>query len=123
MAIQGHVNRDREAIVVLRVRSEVGTWVEVETVVDTGFTGYLTLPPSAISALRLRAIEAVRAQLADGSFANIQTFQATAMWHGKERRVVVCAAEGGPLLGMSLLHGSRLFVDVVDGGAVNIDER
>src|SRR5262249_60579706 len=34
-------------------------------------------------------------------------------WHGRERDVIVLEADGDPLIGMSLLYGSRVTLDVV----------
>lgn len=43
------------------------------------------------------------------------------MWHGRQKEVLVSKVEGEPLVG-SLLHGSRLTVDVVEGGSATIEE-
>jgi len=51
--ISGWVNSYREAIVHLPVRSLDGREQGIEAVIDTGFNGYLTLPPDLISALNL----------------------------------------------------------------------
>ena len=44
------------------------------------------------------------------------------MWHEREREVIVLQADGGPLLGMSLLYGNRVTMDIVENGDVAIDE-
>nr|MBC8228759.1 clan AA aspartic protease [bacterium] len=48
-------------------------------------------------------------------------YLAKVLWHNQEREVLVLQADGGPLVGMSLLYGSRVTLDVVDGGDVIID--
>ena len=58
--------------------------------------------------------------LADGSTVFLGVYEATVEWDGHLRHIPV-HMEGGALLGMSLLYGSRLVIDVVDGGAVTID--
>jgi len=45
---------------------------------------------------------------------------ALVVWGGKPRSVGVHAIDGDALLGMSLLYGSRLLIDVIDGGPVTI---
>lgn len=45
---------------------------------------------------------------------------ATVDWNGQSRRVEVEAAEAQPLLGMALLQGSELRIQVVPGGSVSI---
>jgi hypothetical protein len=47
-------------------------------------------------------------------------FLATLDWPGGPREVLVLQAEGGLLLGMAALMGSRLTVDVIDEGAVTV---
>ncbi len=46
---------------------------------------------------------------------------AKVLWYGQEREVLVLQADGGPLVGMSLLYGSRVMLEVVDNGDVTID--
>ena len=56
-----------------------------------------------------------------GSVANSQTYAGTVDWHGETRRVRVHEVDGRPLIGMSLLRGSRLVVDVIEDGGVSIE--
>ena len=42
-------------------------------------------------------------------------------WHDEAREVLALQAEATPLVGMSLLWGSRVDFDAQDGGAVTID--
>jgi predicted aspartyl protease len=51
--ITGHVTADREAIVRLKLRGTNGVEAEVEAVLDTGFTEYLSLPQNWVTALAL----------------------------------------------------------------------
>ena len=52
----GHVGADGDALVPLPVRGPGGAEQEVEAVLDTGFNGYLALPPPVIEALRLERL-------------------------------------------------------------------
>jgi predicted aspartyl protease len=56
--ISGEVNAYREAVVRLPVRSPRGREQAIEAIVDTGFNGYLTLPPDVIAELGLPFREA-----------------------------------------------------------------
>ena len=45
MAVQGYVNLEpKESRIVVPVLDAAGTTVPLEMVIDTGFTGYMTLP-------------------------------------------------------------------------------
>ena len=58
----------------------------------------------------------------DGRLVNFEAYVATVQWHGEEHEVAVLRSEGKPFVGMSLLDGSRLTIDVRIGGEVTIDE-
>lgn len=121
--IAGQINADREAVIPLVVRSASGQERPLEAVIDTGFTDFLTLPPSLIASLQLPFWEAVEFTLGDGSTVAFATHIAIVVWDGQDREVLVLASEGGPLVGMSLLYGYRVVIDVVDGGIVTVEPR
>jgi len=118
--IAGVVNEQAEATIPLRALGPEGVELLITAVIDTGFSDYLTLPPSMIAALGLGSDVPVEATLADGSLAQMDSYQATLLWDGQPREILVLEADGGPLVGMALLYGSRLSIDVVDGGAVTV---
>ena len=119
--ITGTVTPDREATIRLAVADSDKRLHEVEAVIDTGFNGFLTLPTDTVSALKLPLVGNRRATLGDGSTVVLDLYLATLAWNQQEREVLVMQAEGGPLVGMSLLYGYRVILDVGDGGAVIID--
>ena len=51
--IQGTVNAAYEAVVSLPLRGPAGRARDVDAVVDTGFTRFLTLPPAMVADLGL----------------------------------------------------------------------
>ena len=121
MAIRGRVSSDREGLIELSVGSPSGPKVQITAILDTGFTDFLTLPSALVSRLALEFREFAQAELADGTIVQLPAYEAVVTWHAEERRIVVCGADGAPLLGMSLLYGSRLTMEAVDGGEVIIE--
>ncbi len=143
--ITGTVNAHREAVLRLRVRDADGQEHERNAVVDTGFDGWLSLPPDFIAALGLRWHRFGRAILADGSESafnifkgvvlwdryslpmyladgnpiNVRVFDGLLRWTGQERPLPIQETDGDILLGMSFLYGARLLIDVLDGGSVD----
>lgn len=104
----------------LTVLGPNGQQQEVSAILDTGYTEYLTLPPATITALDLPYLYSLPMYLADGSPIRVRVFDAVVRWMGQERSIPIQETDGDVLLGMSLLYGSRLLVDVVDGGDVTV---
>jgi len=118
--IVGHVNSDREAIVSLVVQGPQGQTRQVEAVVDTGFTGLLTLPPEVIAELDLPLRAQGRAVLGDGREITFDMFNAQVIWDGSVYPIDVDAADTVPLVGMGLLENQELCIQVIFGGTVSI---
>jgi clan AA aspartic protease len=116
----GQVTADREAVVRLTVRGPGGIEREVDAVLDTGFTEYLSLPSSLIAALALPYQYAMPFVLADGSPVRVAVYDGAVVWDGQERVIPVHRTDSDALIGMSLLYGSRLLLDAVGGGPVTI---
>ena len=75
--IVGAVNSDHEAIIVFPLRVTEEQEYEIEAVIDTGFSGSLTLPPNIIRLLALPFRSRGSAILADGSEAQFDIHAAT----------------------------------------------
>jgi clan AA aspartic protease len=118
--ITGVVRGGRQATVRLRIRGTGGQEQDVEAVIDTGFTGSLTIPPSLITGLGLLRAGWGRAILADGSRITFDLYEATVIWDGQPLRVSAHEAATDALIGMKLLRASELRIQVVDGGDVTI---
>jgi clan AA aspartic protease len=115
------VTARREARLQLTVLGSERQAQHVDVVVDTGFNGSLTLPGDIIRALGLRLVGARPVTLGDGSTAVLSVYRARVVWHAAERTTLTLHAEGTPLLGMALLYGSRVLLDVVADGVVTIE--
>jgi clan AA aspartic protease len=117
--ITGFVSNTR-AYVPLSLQGSAEREAQVEFVLDTGFGGYLTLPPAACTLLGLTYIRPQPVRMADGDRVILEVHEVRLSWHGEERTAEVLAKDGAPLLGMGLLKGSRLEITVQDGGNVAI---
>jgi clan AA aspartic protease len=117
--ITGAVNAYREAVIYLTVHGSQ-TEEEIEAIVDTGFSGFLTLPPLLIATLGLPYRRRGCAILADGSESLFDVHEATVIWDGQTRRVAAGIADTDPLVDMALLYSHELTVQAVEGGGVFI---
>ena len=111
----GIVTADREAILEVPVLDVSGQERKYPSVVDTGYTGWLTLPPDVIAALGLTWRERGGAMLADGSYASFDVYNATVIWDGQPIAIPVDEVDSDPLVGMSLMYGYELVLPVLDG--------
>lgn len=118
--ITGVVTADRQVVIPLTVRGPTGQEQEIEAIIDTGFDGWLSLPSSLIALLGLVWRQRGRALLADGSEGVFDIYEGTVVWDGQARRIPVHETETIPLVGMSLLEGYELTVDVRPSGNVII---
>ena len=118
--IRGIVNARREAVVRLRVRGPTGIETDVYAIVDSGSSAPLTLPAATIAALELTRKSTGGARMADGSIRQFDLYAAEVQWNGRWQSVIVSGVGREPLVGMRLLAGHRLRIDVVAGGAVEI---
>ncbi len=118
--ITGVVNADYEAVVRLRLQGSRGQEREVDAIFDTGFNGFLTLSPALVTALGLTRLSRGRVILADGREELFGIYGVTVLWDGQPRYVEADAVDTTPLVGMALLKGYDLYVQVIDGGRVVI---
>lgn len=93
----------------------------MNAIVDTGFTGWLTLRKEVIATLGVGFEEQTRAVLADGTPTVFDTYRVTVLWDGEPQVVFVDELESEPLIGMRLLHDFRFVMETVDDGPVRIE--
>jgi clan AA aspartic protease len=114
------VVKAREGRIRLKVRGPRRQEQEIEAVIDTGYTASLSLPPALVASLGLRWKGFGRGILADGSQCLFDVYVGRVVWDGKERRVLVDQADTDPLVGMALLRGYALNMQVRSRGKVTI---
>lgn len=106
--------------IILRVRDGRKKYRLVEAIVDTGFTGCISLPSMLIAGLGLTWITDGHGILADGTESWFDVYEATVLCHGRPRLASVISSETVPLVVMELLTGSEVNMKVRPGGAITI---
>jgi clan AA aspartic protease len=119
--IYGVVNINSEAMISLVIMNESRQTQVIDAVIDTGYTGFLSLPSEIIIALNLPWTGIDRGTLGDGSEVTFEVYTAKVIWDGQYRNIPVNEAETDPLIGMSLLYGYDLRIQVVEGGTIRIE--
>ena len=121
--ITGSVVEGREAMIRIRLFGPNQATKEVNAVIDTGFTSCLTLRPETIIALGLPRKNVESFILGDGSVVDLATYWVDIDWDGTVSRVPVQAVNDTPLVGMEMMEGYQLSVEIWDGGIVRLAPR
>jgi clan AA aspartic protease len=120
--ITGIVNAAFEPIITLSVCGSDGKVYTQTAIVDTGFNGWLSLPTDLITQLNLIWKRRGRAILGDGSECVFNVYEAVLVWDGNLLTIPVDEADSEPLVGMSLMEGYQLTVQVFEGGRVELSK-
>ncbi|MBE8998068.1 clan AA aspartic protease [Nostoc sp. LEGE 12447] len=120
--IAGIVNVDLEPIISISICGSDGKIYTQDAIVDTGFNGWLSLPPDLIAQLNLRWKRRGRAILGDGSECVFNVYEAVLVWDGDILIIPVDEADSEPLVGMSLMEGYQLMVQVFENGRVELSK-
>ena len=109
------------ALLPVTFQLDSGTQISIEFVIDTGFTGDLTLPLSAVQHLGLPFFESIYANLATDDEVYLPVHTATILWNGNAIEARVLGTGKRPLLGTGLLQGYQLLAQFAEAGLVTID--
>ena len=118
--IAGRIERN-QAIFPITLWFASGAEVTIDFVVDTGFGGFLTLPPATVASLQLPYDQDTTANLADDSEVIVAAHHANVIWEGALRSVRVLATGSRPLLGTSLLANNEFVAQFVPNGLVTLE--
>jgi clan AA aspartic protease len=118
--IYGAINDELEPIITLSIQRFDGKIFTRDAVVDTGFNGWLSLPPDLITELKLKWKRRGRAVLGDGSECVFDIYEAIIIWDDVLLSIPVDEADSDPLVGMSLMEGYQLTMQIYQGGQVEL---
>ena len=115
MQIDGKINTNDELLAPISVtgsRKRALVWA----IVDTGFSGSLSLPLDLIANLGMELDGSANYQLADGTVKPQLLFRATVRWKGKTKRIKANLTFSDEiLLGTELLKNGKLIGDYKNG--------
>ena len=118
--ITGSVNSALEGILRVTVRGPHGQHRRITAVIDTGYNGALTLPPGLIAELGLPWSDTGSVMLGDGSTCACDIYVGTTVWDRRSISTFVEEADTTPLVGMQLLQGFELKMNVERRGQITI---
>jgi clan AA aspartic protease len=119
--ISGKVVALRGAVLSLVVFDANGREHALEAIVDTGFSGWLTLPAGVVATLGLPWRAQRSGVLADGTEVIYRSHEAKVIWDGRPVTIRVSAVGSEPMIGMRLMHGYCILIEDIDGGGVRLE--
>jgi clan AA aspartic protease len=120
--MKGVVSLNCEAMIRFAIGNKNGQLQTIDAVIDTGYTGFLSVPSEIIVALNLPWTGIDRVTLGDGSETTFEVYSGRIIWDGEYRDIPINESETDPLVGMGLLYGYDLRIQAVVGGIVTIGE-
>lgn len=120
--IRGRVNQRLEPVVNVSILDDHDIAHSFEFILDTGFSGHVTLPSDVINRLSLNYSGQRAVATADGFTHIVDVFTARLLLHENWRPVFAIRLDSPPLLGMRSLLGCRLSMNVHAGGGVLVEE-
>ena len=110
MTIDGRFSERREMLLDIQISSGAASapLMRLSAVVDTGFEGFLALPPEIIRALELPYKGNRDIVLADGTQRTIPIYDGAVLWNDQIIDGTVFEMPGEPLAGMGLLWDAAL---------------
>ena len=95
--IEGMINAKYDAVVDLRVQGPDGRSLEIEAVVDTGYSGFLTLSSAVVAELDLPHALVREIALADDSTVELDVHRVNVFWDGEPRTIPADITGSTPL--------------------------
>ena len=98
-----------------------GDSLSMEAVLDTGFNGVVSISPRDAETLRLKYLGQDKLVLADGTVRECAIFAGRVLFAGEWRDVPITTTGDVALVGMQLIYGARLTLDVFLDGDIDLE--
>ena len=116
--ITGIVNPDFDPINQISICGSDGKVYTQDAIVDTGFNGWLSLPPDLIAKRRGRAFLVMEVNASSMSI----KYKAVLFSGGNFLTILIDEGDSEPLVSMSVMEGYQLMVQVPEGGHVELSK-
>ena len=117
-SMEGRCNDTLDLILELHVINDQRQAVVVDAVIDTGFSGAVSVPADVVNQLDLLFARQVVGYLADGSTTIVELYFARLLCGTRMVETEIAAAGTQALIGVQFLAGQRLTADFEINGSV-----
>lgn len=115
--MHGLVNVNYEAVLRLAIASQ-GQTHHIDAAINTGYRGFLSLPPHIVNHLALPYLGETQDIFSHDAQFSAPTYQAKILWDSRYREVPVHQINTSPFVGISLLKGYNLQLQIIENGIV-----
>ena len=119
--IAGSVQNGQAVVAVVYHIPGLGS-ISHDHVIDTGFSGDLTLPRDVVERLRLAYDRDQEIRLANDALDLVPVHLAMIEIGGNVREATVFSTGNRPLFGTGLMEGKELVIQFVEGGMATLDD-
>lgn len=118
--IMGICTSSLELVIDITVTNQHHNSVDLTAVIDTGFSGAVSIPTLVVKKLALPFVRHVTGYLADGSRCAVSLYSARVRCGTRNFEIEVAAADPHSLIGMQFLAGHKLFAQIIPGGPLTL---
>ena len=108
-------------MVSIELRGEGESVKTVDALLDSGFTGAVSLPSVVVDDLGLEWSGEQSVTLGDGSDVSVDIYEGMVGFAGKWYRCAILATGDVPTVGMHLLRGARISFQAEPGGDISLE--
>ena len=94
---------------------------ELEALLDSGFTGAISVPLRTVEGLKLEWSGEHSVTLGDASKVGVDLYEGIVLFAGRRYRCAVLATGDVPTVGMHLMQGMKVCFEALEGGAIEIE--
>ena len=106
--------------VLIEVKGESESRVSMEALLDSGFTGAVSLPLRVIKELNLTWSGEHSVTLGDASEVGVDLYEGIVEFAGSRYRCAILSTGDVPTVGMHLMQEARICFEAVPGGVVTL---
>ena len=106
----------------LKLHHSDGADLEIEALMDSGFSGEVALPMGVVNELGLEYARGQIVALADGSHHRVETYRGSVFFADEWHDVVVYSTGGSAAIGMRLLYGSKIGFEAAPEGEIDCEQ-
>ena len=105
----------------IELKGETEAPKTIDALLDSGFTGAVSLPQRVVKDLKLKWSGEHSVTLADASEVSVDLYEGIVDFAGRQYRCAILSTGDVPTVGMHLMQQARICFEAVPGGDVSLE--